>query len=145
MIPGFVQCCFSLTQRSLQNKPLRRSWSILNERIRFCIGRKCFQSFNLASGILDCLFARCPSIAKSACCSVKKKVAVAAGIYETLWCRFQESDVSEKQNGDKEQNRWALFEHEDMIGAIDWGREAKEKRRFPMTLGIDLRPVIHAS
>lgn len=30
-----------------------------------------------------------------------------------------------------------------MIGAIHGGREAKEKRRFPMTLGIDLRPVIH--
>ena len=51
--------------------------------------------------------------------------------------------LTECENGDKEQNRVEILEHEEMIGAIDWGREAKEKRRFPMTLGIDLRPVIH--
>ena len=83
MIPGFVQRCFL----SSEHEPQR--WS-----------RKRFYSFNLLAHTLDRFFGWCAGIAKSSCCGVKKKVAVAAGIYETLWCRFQKSDVSKDQDGD---------------------------------------------
>ena len=127
MIPGFVQWCFFSSEHEAGR------WR-----------RKCFYSFNLPSRILDCLFGWCASVAKCSPCCVNKNV-VPGSFCEPLRLRFQESDVSQEKNGDKEQNRWALFEHEEMIGAIDWGREAKKKRRFPMTLGIDLRPVIPCS
>lgn len=60
--------------------------------------------------MLDCLFGWCASTAMPASCGVKKNVEPDS-FFEAAGLRFQKGDVSEEEDGDKEQHRVEIVSH----------------------------------